>query len=146
MLTEQVQEEITKQVSTLSGTALANALSRRDGGSAPIVIRIRFAGMDEDEIPVVEDRNLVFLRRLVTALTATMIVGVLTVVVLLVIRLQTPAPPSLPDEVSLPDGVTARAVTFGQGWVGVVTDDDRFLVLDAETGEMLDAVEITLPQ
>ncbi len=102
--------------------------------------------MDEDEAPVGEDRNLVFLRRLVTALTATMIVGVLAIVVLLVIRLQTPAPPSLPDDISLPNGVAARAVTFGQGWIGVVTDDDRFLVLDARTSEVLDSVAITLPE
>ncbi len=81
-----------------------------------------------------------------TALTGTMIVGVLAIVVLLVIRLQTPAPPNLPAEITLPDGAAAEAVTFGQGWIGVVTDDGRFLVLDPSSGAILDQVEITLPQ
>lgn len=102
--------------------------------------------MDEEEVPVTEDRNLVFLRRLVTALTATMIVGVLAIVVLLVIRLQSPAPPSLPDGLTLPDGVAAEAVTFGQGWVGVVTDDRRLLIFDPISGEVLDSTEINLPE
>ena len=75
-----------------------------------------------------------------------MIVGVLAIVVLLVIRLQTPAAPSLPGDLTLPEGVTARAVTFGQGWVGVVTDDDQILLFDAESGEMIEAIEITLPK
>lgn len=102
--------------------------------------------MEEDETLVSNDRNLVFLRRLVTALTGTMIVGVLTIVVLLVIRLQAPAPPRLPNDLSLPEGVEAQAVTFGQGWVGVVTNESTFLILDPETGDILDRVEITLPR
>lgn len=81
-----------------------------------------------------------------TALTGTMIVGVLTIVVLLVIRLQTPAPPSLPEDLTLPEGVSAEAVTFGQGWIGVVTDDGRFLILDQTTGAVLDSVAVTLPR
>ena len=107
---------------------------------------IRVADMDEDEAPITEDRNLVFLRRLVTVLTATMIIGVLAIVVLLVIRLQTPVRPSLPEGVALPAGVEARAITFGQGWIGVVSDDDRFFVLDPDTGAVLDEVEVTLPR
>ena len=73
-----------------------------------------------------------------TALTGTMIVGVLAIVVLLVIRLQTPAPPSLPEDLTLPEGVVARAVTFGQGWIGVATDQDELLILDPDTGEIID--------
>ena len=81
-----------------------------------------------------------------TALTATMIVGVLAVVVLLVIRLQAPAPPSVPGDLSLPAGAEARAVTFGQGWIGVVTKDNRFLVFDSKTGNLIDGIEITIPE
>ena len=91
-----------------------------------------------------------FLRRLVTVLTATMILGVLTIVVLLVIRLNgsgAVAPlPDMPAAVVLPEGVEARALTFGPGWVGVVTSDRRFLIYDAESGVLADAVEITLPE
>ena len=88
-----------------------------------------------------EPRGLRALRRLVTVLTATLILGVITVVGLLVIRLWalSPAPaPALPPEIALPAGETARAVTFGTGWVAVVTVDatgaERIRVLDAATG------------
>ena len=65
------------------------------------------------------------LRRLVTVLTAVLILGVITVVGLLVIRLSMlkPSAPVLPAEVVLPAGETAGAVTFGSGWVAVVTRD-----------------------
>ena len=90
-------------------------------------------------------RALRFLRRLVTVLTATMIVGVMTIVALLVIRLQTPPEPrlpTLPDTIALPSGATAQALTFGDGWIGVVTDDDRFLIY-GDDGRLRD--EIALP-
>jgi hypothetical protein len=88
-----------------------------------------------------EPRGLRALRRLVTLLTATLILGVITIVVLLVIRLWALAPtpaPALPAEIALPAGETARAVTLGTGWVAVVTVDaagaERIRVLDAATG------------
>jgi hypothetical protein len=79
------------------------------------------------------------LRRLVTALTATLIAGVIAIVGLLVIRLTTPPPaPTLPAAVRLPEGESAQAVTFGGGWVAVVTIDgagrERIRVLDGRTG------------
>ncbi|MDJ1016919.1 MAG: DUF6476 family protein [Paracoccaceae bacterium] len=108
------------------------------------------ADMDEDEALVGEDRNLRFLRRLVTVLTATMILGVLTIVVLLVIRLNGLGAvlplPDLPSAVVLPGGVEARSLTFGPGWVGIVTSDSRFLIYDSESGALADSVEITLPE
>ena len=72
--------------------------------------------------------SLRFLKILVTVLTATMILGVLAIIALLVIRLQTPARPVLPETLVLPDGAEAAAVTFGQGWTAVVTTDDRILI------------------
>lgn len=84
-----------------------------------------------------------------TALTATMIVGVIVVIALLVIRLAAlrPAPdPALPPEVALPAGESARAVTLGRGWIAVVTEDaggaERIRVLDAATGAERGMVEI----
>jgi hypothetical protein len=79
------------------------------------------------------------LRWLVTALTATLIAGVIAIVGLLVIRLTTPPPaPVLPSVVRLPAGESAQAVTFGGGWVAVVTIDgagrERIRVLDGRTG------------
>ncbi len=72
-----------------------------------------------------------------------MVGGVLVVIALLVIRLSDgPSPPGLPEQISLPDGATARAVTFGQGWVAVVTTDERILIIDAETGALRQELQI----
>lgn len=87
--------------------------------------------------------HLRFLRRLVTVLTATMILGVLTIIVLLVIRLTaTPPVVAVPDTLELPAGVVALAVTFGEGWTAVVTTDDRFLVFDNKTGALRQDVPV----
>jgi hypothetical protein len=81
------------------------------------------------------------LRRLVTVLTATLILGVIAVVALLVIRLWSFAPasaPVLPAAVSPPAGERVQAVTFGAGWIALVTVDEagreRVRVLDAADG------------
>ncbi len=68
-------------------------------------------------------------------LTLTMIGGVITVVGLLVTRMpQTfgAKAPTLPEEFTLPEGTRAAAVTFGTGWVAVVTTDDRILIFDED--------------
>jgi len=103
----------------------------------------------DDDFP--EPPRLRQLRRLVTLLTATLIVGVITVVALLVIRLsalQRP-PLALPPEVALPAGETARAVTRGDGWLAVVTTDaagrERIRVLDRATGAERAVTEIAPP-
>lgn len=85
--------------------------------------------------------HLRFLKWLVTVLTATMILGVLTIVVLLVIRLQTPAV-ALPSEIVLPDGAVATAFTQGDGWFAVVTADDRILIFDQAGGSVVQEVVI----
>ncbi len=74
-----------------------------------------------------------------TALTVTLILGVITIVGLLVIRLSRLAPPPpLPATVQLPAGEKAMAMTLGSDWLGVVTIDaagtERIRVLDRETG------------
>lgn len=79
--------------------------------------------------------SLRFLKWLVIALTLTMIGGVITVVALLVTRMPqafSASLPDLPDQISLPDGTKARAVTFGEGWIAVVTTDDRILIFDGD--------------
>ena len=58
-----------------------------------------------------------------------MIVGTVVVVGLLTIRLRTPPLPALPAAITLPDGAKAQAVTFGDGWVAVVTDGGQILGL-----------------
>lgn len=87
--------------------------------------------------------NLTFLRRLVTVLTIIMIGGVVTVVALLVIRLNTdPAPLPLPDRVTLPDGGKATAFTVGPDWYAVVTDDTQILIFDQVTGTLRQTIAI----
>ncbi len=92
---------------------------------------------ESEELP--EPPSIRRLRRLVTALTVTLILGVITIVGLLVIRLaRVTPPPELPVAISLPAGETATAMTRGEGWVAVVTIDqrgaERIRVIDAETG------------
>ncbi|WP_299621585.1 DUF6476 family protein [uncultured Tateyamaria sp.] len=93
--------------------------------------------------PPSEPANLRFLRRLVTVLTATMILGVLTVIVLLVIRLNAPAPTlALPEQITLPDGARASAFTMGPDWYAVITHDDEILIYDQVTGTLRQTILI----
>ena len=43
---------------------------------------------------------------------------------------------SLPDEVTLPGGVRASAVTMGPDWFAVVTEDDRILIFERDSGRL----------
>jgi hypothetical protein len=94
-----------------------------------------------------EPPRLRLLRRLVTALTLTLILGVITIVGLLVIRLG-PAATAIPvpESVRLPPGERAGAVTLGRDWVAVVTTDaegiERIRVLDRTTGAERAVTEI----
>ncbi len=64
----------------------------------------------------------------------TMIVAVITVTAVIVTRMpqsftsQPASLPQLPDAITLPEGVNAQAATFGEGWIAVVTDDNRILI------------------
>lgn len=98
--------------------------------------------MDTSPPPGPEPKNLRFLRRLVTVLTATMILGLLTIVGLFVARFtHGPALP-VPGEIALPAGLSARAVTFGPGWTAVVTDSDEILIFSAPGGQLRQRVAI----
>lgn len=92
--------------------------------------------------PLPEPANLRFLRRLVTVLTATMILGVLVIIALLVIRLQTPGLPPLPDHITLPDGTRPTAFTRGPDWVAVVSDNNEILIFDVETGALRQRIAV----
>jgi hypothetical protein len=100
--------------------------------------------MDEDGLPETEARNLRFLRRLVTVLTATMILGVLAIVILLVIRLQAPSGPFVPDAIALPEGARATAYTQGTGWIAIVTSDDEILIYDPDGHRLVRRIPIVI--
>ncbi len=74
-------------------------------------------------------------------LTAVMIGGVLVTFALIVIRLSDRTP-TLPDQIDLPDGAKAQAVTIGNNWYAIVTDDNRILIFDKTTGKLRQ--EVTL--
>jgi len=70
-----------------------------------------------------------------------MIVGLVVVVALIVIRLNGDGP-TLPDQITLPDGVEATAMTIGQGWWAIVTKDNQILIYDQMTGTLKQTIEI----
>lgn len=76
-----------------------------------------------------------YIKRLVTALTLTTVVGLVVLVSVVVMRFSQTSPQTvtlpLPDQITLPDGVTAEAVTMGKGWVAVVSGD-AILVFEAD--------------
>lgn len=89
--------------------------------------------------------SLRLLKWLVIVLTLTMIGGVITVVGLLVTRMPqafSAVGPSLPEGFVLPEGAEARAVTFGEGWIAVVTGDDRILIFGPD-GQLRQEVALT---
>ena len=88
--------------------------------------------------------HVAYLKRLVTVLAVVMVAGVLVLIGAVVIRLNA-SPLPLPDSLTLPDGTTATAVTFGPDWIGVVTGDDRFLVYDRATGNLRQTLRIDPP-
>ncbi len=74
-----------------------------------------------------------------------MIGGVITVVTVLVTRMPrafTAPAPDLPDGFALPEGTSAEAVTFGDGWIAVVTGDNRILIFGRD-GTLRQDVAIT---
>jgi hypothetical protein len=79
--------------------------------------------------------SLRLLKWLVIVLTLTMIGGVITVVGLIVTRMPqafTTRAPTLPAALTLPQGKKAAAITFGTGWIAVVTTDQHILVFDKD--------------
>lgn len=97
---------------------------------------------EESPISDQDRRTLRYLKGLVTVLTGTMILGLLSIVVMLVIRLQPASGPSLPDAIVLPDGTQALAFTQGPDWYAVVTTDDRILIHDRATGRLRQEIAI----
>ncbi|WP_058277654.1 MULTISPECIES: DUF6476 family protein [Ruegeria] len=88
-----------------------------------------------------ETPQLRLLRRMVMLLTAVMIGGVLVTFALIVIRLSDRTP-TLPDQIELPDGAKAQAVTIGSNWYAVVTDDNRILIFDKTTGKQRQEIAV----
>lgn len=94
--------------------------------------------LEEPELPP----SLRLLKRLVTVLTLVMILAVITITGLLVIRLpKLSSQPVLPDNLTLPEGKTAQAVTLGTGWIAIVTQDQHILLF-SEQGNLLQDIPL----
>ena len=74
-----------------------------------------------------------------------MIGGVVLIIALLVIRLNE-KPSMLPELVTLPEGVEAKAVTLGESWYGIVTQTDEILIFDRFTEKLRQRIQITPAQ
>ncbi len=94
-----------------------------------------------DDSPLPETGNLRLLRMLVTGLTGTMVAGFLVLIVMFVIRFPGASTP-LPDQITLPDGVTAQAFTVTPAWYAVVTQDDRILIYNRSDGTLRQQITI----
>ncbi len=78
---------------------------------------------------------------LVTVLTATMIIGLITIITLLVMRLQAPSV-TFPDAITLPDGATATAFTQTAEYFAIVTEENEILVYNRTTGQMIKRITL----
>ncbi|WP_323041921.1 DUF6476 family protein [Gemmobacter sp.] len=85
------------------------------------------------------------LQWLVIGLTASMILGVITVVVVVVTRFPARPTPPVPETLALPQGATALSVSQGADWIGITTTDDRILIYDRATGNLRQTVTLTRP-
>ena len=70
-----------------------------------------------------------------------MIAGVLVIITLIVIRFYD-VPPPLPEDITLPDGVSAISFTQGPDWFAIVTDQSQILIFDRVTGQLRQTVDI----
>jgi len=83
------------------------------------------------------------LARLVTVLTVVMIIGMITVVGLLILKLNTTTALPLPENIALPDGATARAVTTTDREL-IVLSADQIFIFDRTSGKL--TAQLALPQ
>jgi len=93
-------------------------------------------------VPELDPGLVKHLRRLVTVLTATMIIGFIVIVALFVTRFSGGARPDLPATLTLPEGAEATAFTQGSDWIAVVTAANEILIYDRLSGKLRQSIEI----
>ncbi|WP_272005664.1 DUF6476 family protein [Roseovarius sp. ZX-A-9] len=97
---------------------------------------------DTPQPPPIDPGMVRYLRLLVTILTATMVIGFIVIVALFVTKFSDAFGPKLPDVITLPDGSEPLAFTQGSDWYAIVTEDDRVLIYDRETGVLRQTLQI----
>ncbi len=76
-----------------------------------------------------------------TVLTITMIGGLLTLIALIVIRLPSATPLTLPNKITLPEGVIAEAVTLTPERLIVVAGDE-ILIYSRSSGDLSERISL----
>ncbi len=97
---------------------------------------------DGPQMQPVDPAMVKYLRVLVTALTATMIIGFIIITALFVTRFTGDTDVTLPVSITLPDGTRASAFTQGSDWYAVVTETDEILIFDRMTGKLRQSIRI----
>ncbi len=98
--------------------------------------------LSNDDAPLPPDLR--FLKTLVTVLTSVMILGVITIVALLVIRLNDNSGAVLvhPESFDLPPGIAATGYSIWNGHAVIVGDDGLIRVYRISDGELRDTLQI----
>ncbi len=104
---------------------------------------------DNDPLPP-EPPQIRLLRRLVTALTVVLMLGMIVIVGLMVWRLgPRPSAPSLPAEISLPEGERLTGYAQNPDWTVLITTDEadtqRLHLLRPGSSQIRQTVTITAP-
>ncbi|WP_438976340.1 DUF6476 family protein [Roseicyclus sp.] len=96
------------------------------------------------ELPDALPASLRWLKVLVTVLTAVMIIGVITIVALLVIRLNATSAPVFvaPGDFTLPAGVGAVGISVIDGQSVIVGDDGVIRIYDSATRTLVQEFRI----
>ena len=131
-----------------SGTASQRALSILFEGSCDRLTSSTWEGlklMTKTPPEFIEPKNLKFLRLLVVVLTITMICGIITLVLVIVIKMpnyNNTESIQLPEEIILPDNMKVETFSIGSNHYLIVTKSDEVLIYDRRTNILEQRIKI----
>lgn len=131
-----------------SGTASQRALSILFEGSCDRLTSRTWEGlklMTKTPPEFIEPKNLKFLRLLVIVLTITMICGIITLVLVIVIKMpnyNNTESIQLPAEIILPDNMKVETFSIGSNHYLIVTKNDEVLIYDRKTNILEQRIKI----
>ena len=98
---------------------------------------------DQSKVPAdqPEPANLRFLRRLVTTLTATMILGLIAIFTVLVIQLQAPAQ-IFPKILDLPDKTTVLSISRTPSELIIIDEKRNIYIMSTDGTKLLETFSI----
>jgi hypothetical protein len=157
--TRPLSDEITQPISIslfirerdneyFSGTASERALSILFEGSCDRLTSRTWEGlklMTKTPPELIEPKNLKFLRLLVIVLTITMICGIITLVLMIVIKMpnyNNTFSIQLPEEIILPDNMKVETFSIGSNHYLIVTKNDEVLIYDRKTNILKQRLKI----